>query len=222
MPKKLPSFLTEQEQQRLIYQLQYMYDDNTVAFAIKRNIVMTMLCIETGMRSAEVVNLRLQNLNLEEHTARVLGKGGRERLVGIADTSWFMLMNYLLKVMCHPIQTVQRAIPDVYVFPAHVVFDMLNKSHTTGWLPISTRLFRREVKRLGIMCGLTQELHPHMLRHSFATLFYQDTKNLVWLSKVLGHASLQTTQIYTHCIMDEAISQMRTRRWVNDENQPSR
>jgi integrase/recombinase XerD len=65
------------------------------------------------------------------------------------------------------------------------------------------------VKRKGKQAGITKDVHPHMLRHSFATDLYRESKNLRLVQKALGHSSISTTEIYTHIIDEELEREMK-------------
>lgn len=205
MPRTLPKFLTQEEQELFVRRLTHLYYDFKSSKAMKRNIVMTLLCLECGLRCQEVVDIRMCDIDVNKHIIKIKGKFGHERYVGIPIALWGMLQDY------------SRVRYGVKIINSEnvLMFNRPNSSNYTN--PITTRLLRREVKKLGKMCGLSQEIHPHLLRHSFATTFYDETRNLAWLSKVLGHAGLQSTQIYTHCIVDDAIQHMTDRRWSNGQ-----
>jgi integrase/recombinase XerD len=66
------------------------------------------------------------------------------------------------------------------------------------------------VKRYAIKAGITKDIHPHTLRHSFATVFYRQTTNIRLTQKALGHANLATTQIYTHIVDEELEGALRS------------
>jgi len=66
------------------------------------------------------------------------------------------------------------------------------------------------VKRLGVKAGIQKDIHPHTLRHSFATDIYRDTSNIRLTQKALGHANLATTQIYTHIVDEELEEAMKS------------
>jgi integrase/recombinase XerD len=77
---------------------------------------------------------------------------------------------------------------------------------------VSVRYVEQMVKRLGIRAGIEKDVHPHTLRHSFATDLYRETKNILLTQKALGHANLATTQIYTHLVdsdLEEALKSFR-------------
>ena len=76
--------------------------------------------------------------------------------------------------------------------------------------PVKDRDMRAMVKRRAQKVGLTKDVHPHMLRHTFATDLYRVTKDIRLVQKTLGHADLSTTMIYTHLVDDDVAHAMRT------------
>ena len=95
---------------------------------------------------------------------------------------------------------------------------------TLAGKPVCGRYVQQMVKRYAAKAGLDKNLHPHMLRHSFATDLYRQTKNIRLTQKALGHANLQTTQIYTHIVDEELESALRSLRQTaaESEDQPPR
>ncbi len=78
--------------------------------------------------------------------------------------------------------------------------------------PVSPRYVRAMVKRYARKAGITKGIHPHFLRHSFATGFLRETHNIRLVQKALGHANLATTQVYTHIVdeeLEEALKSFR-------------
>jgi site-specific recombinase XerC len=122
-----------------------------------------------GLRVSEMCSLRLQDLDLKEGIIKVVsGKGGKDRLVPIPKPLLAMIRQYLL------------------------IYPKQDKLVPTGQRNIQTAL-----QRLGKKIGRA-DLHPHLLRHSYATQVLEKTNNLMLVKDLLGHSNIQTTQIYTH------------------------
>lgn len=129
-----------------------------------------------GMRISEACNLRWQNVQLDQRKILVIGKGNKERLIIIPETC-----NDVLKA-----------------------FHARNKNmeFVFGEKPLSTRKGYELIRTLGRKVGLMNPLHPHSLRHSFATHMLASGTNLRTLQSMLGHDSLTATEKYTHLNID--------------------
>jgi integrase/recombinase XerC len=158
----------------------------------QRNGLIAALMLDCGLRSAEVVDLTPLSFDWNRHMLYVVGKFSKERMVGYPNYIHHILLDYHRRAyLLHP-----------------------TRSHfftTTTGGRVDTRHVRRFVKSIGQRAGLSN-IHPHMLRHTFATQYYDETRNIIWLSKVLGHEGIASTQVYMHCVMDEAITHMKERR----------
>lgn len=129
-----------------------------------------------GLRISEACNLRWKNINLDSRKILVLGKGKKERLIVIPE-------------VCNEVLKAQKA--------------RTNKSeYVFGDEPLNTRKGYSYIQSLGISAGLMNPLHPHSLRHSFATHMLASGTNLRTLQTLLGHESLQATEKYTHLNID--------------------
>jgi integrase/recombinase XerC len=132
----------------------------------------------TGIRCAELVGLDLGDVDLTERTARVLGKGRKERIVPFGAKAEAALQAYL------PLRSAvsrDRAL-------------LISLRGTR----LSTRYVRYIISKRVLEVALTQKVHPHVLRHSFATHLLERGADLRAIQELLGHASLSTTQRYTH------------------------
>jgi integrase/recombinase XerD len=120
------------------------------------------------------------------------GKGAKDRTLWIGDEDLATLQSWR-----------ERQARDVAGSPAHV-FTTLEGS------PVSRRYVEAMVERYGVKAGIGKHVHPHMLRHSFATDMYRQTKDLLTTSKALGHARVATTEIYTHLVDEDVEAAMRS------------
>jgi integrase/recombinase XerC len=142
-----------------------------------------------GLRVAELVGLNLDDLDLQQHRAKVRGKGGKERMVMVGSQAFQALSLYL---------QVRRELltPDSPAAGREAVF--LN--YRGGRL--TTRSVARLVEKWALKAGLGQPLSPHGLRHTFATHLLEGKADLRALQEMLGHAQLSTTQKYLHVNLD--------------------
>lgn len=184
LPKHLPEYLTTEEVDRLEAAI-----DLTSAEG-HRNRAIIEVFFSCGLRVSELVELKLSNLFLNERFMRVVGKGGKERLVPISQRAvgelelWF---DDRRQMRIKPGE-------DDYVF--------LNRRghHLTRTMILIM------VKRLGEAAGIKKNLSPHTLRHSFATALLRGGADLRVIQVLLGHADIATTEIYTH-MDDETLRQ---------------
>ena len=182
VPKKdelLPDFITIEQAGRLLDQ---PFPD-TAAGARDRALLEVLY--GCGLRASEACDLGLRDLYLDDEFLRVMGKGSKERFVPIAGTALAALRAYLdgprAELASH---ARSRA-------PASTVF--LN-AHGGS---LSRQSVHDIVERYGRTAGI-EGLHPHTLRHSFATHMLAGGADLRVLQEILGHADISTTQIYTH------------------------
>ncbi|MFP5518471.1 MAG: tyrosine-type recombinase/integrase [Bdellovibrionia bacterium] len=129
-----------------------------------------------GLRVSEACQLRWSHVNLSQKTLLIQGKGNKQRLIALPPLTWDLLLK-------HHSQT--------------------NETYVFGEQALSTRKAYEMVRRSGQKAGLINPLHPHALRHSFATHLLSSGANLRILQKLLGHDSLQATEIYTHLGVDQ-------------------
>jgi integrase/recombinase XerC len=177
LEKKLPDVLDEAEMKRL---LEAVSGDG---FSDLRDRAILETLYGGGLRVSELAGLDLADLQLEEGTALVRGKGGKERLAPLGDTAASAILSYL---------------PD-----RATLLGRLGRSTDAVFLnKNATRLDVRSVRRLlnarATLAGLKKAVTPHALRHSFATHLLNAGADLRAVQELLGHASLTTTQIYTH------------------------
>lgn len=167
--KKLPNYLTEEEIQELLDSID-IKDNNGL-----RDKCLIELIYSTGVRVSEVSNLRLTDIDFNNKSIRVLGKGSKERIVYYGNTLSELLNNYLK----------ENNIKD-YLF--------LNSKNN--------QLSRQSIeaimnKRMKLSC-IKHKASPHTLRHSFATHLLDNGADLKSVQDLLGHESMNTTEIYTH------------------------
>ena len=140
------------------------------------------LAYASGLRLAELRNLRLEQLHLDAGFINVIGKGNKERVVPVGKKAVEALNRYI--EVGRPKLVTPRSPANVFLTKRGTPF-----ASVTLWLRIKNR-----VKRTGIARNIT----PHMLRHSFATHLLEHGADLRVIQELLGHANISTTEIYTH------------------------
>lgn len=148
-----------------------------------RDAALLELLYATGMRISELAGLTMDRLDLERRRLRAFGKGSKERDLVFGEPAAAALRTYLAQA--RP-ALAARATSSGSVF--------LNARGT----PLSARGARMVVERWVTACGVASRTSPHTLRHSFATHMLEGGADLRVVQELLGHANLQTTQIYTH------------------------
>lgn len=150
-----------------------------------RDQVVLEMLYATGVRVHELVNIKLQDMDIRYKTIRILGKGRKERLVGFDDDTQKTIIEYVRKYRDE--------------------LEIKNKGPKQDYLILSaegtqltTRGIQYILKQIELKTGLSYGLHPHTLRHSFATNLLNNGADLRVIQELLGHSSLSTTQIYTH------------------------
>lgn len=178
-PKKgraLPKTLTEADVEALL-EAPELHDP--VQF---RDRAMLEVLYATGLRVSELVGLQLFEMNLNQGVVRVMGKGGKERLVPLGEEAISWMQRYLAQV--RPLLLGEQVV-DV-VFPSRRGQQMTRQT------------FWHRIKRHALTAGIDKPLSPHVLRHAFATHLINHGADLRVVQMLLGHSDLSTTQIYTH------------------------
>jgi len=178
--KKLPFFLYLQEINKLI--------EAPSAHTIlgKRDRTILELLYGTGMRVGELVNLTIQDIDLNEKTVKVFGKGSKERILPLGNPSIKAIQEY---ITCRNL-----FIKDESILEGDLNIFLLNRFGGR----LSARSIRRIIIKYMKIAGLNKKVSPHVLRHSFATHLLGGGADLRSVQELLGHESLSTTQIYTH------------------------
>ncbi len=140
------------------------------------------LAYASGLRLAELRTLRLEQLHLDAGFVNVIGKGNKERVVPMGQQAVASLEKYLLTG--RPKLLKRKSPGTVFLTNRGTPF-----AHVTLWLRVKKRVERR---------GIAKNVSPHMLRHSFATHLLENGADLRVIQEMLGHASISTTEVYTH------------------------
>jgi len=178
--KMLPDFLLFEEVERLFDAIETETPEG------RRDRVMFELMYASGLRVAETSSLMVANIDLGQRMLRIKGKGSKERFVPFYPSIGTLLKEYLAKDR----PELLNGNRDDHVF--------INNRHK----PLSERGIQYLLDKYAILAGLNKTVHPHMLRHSFATHLLDNGADLRIVQELLGHAHLSTTQIYTHVTVD--------------------
>lgn len=172
-PRKLPKTLDADQ----IGTLLDLRADDTLAV---RDLAIMELFYSSGLRLSELASIVLNDLDLNDHTVRVTGKGRKTRVVPVGRQATTALRAWL---------TVRALLvtPDC---------ETLFVGRTGKKL--TPRAIQQRVRHRARQRGIEQHVHPHMLRHSFASHLLESSGNLRAVQELLGHADISTTQIYTH------------------------
>jgi integrase/recombinase XerC len=180
LEQRLPQFLTEAQMKSLLDGPRRLLENQAVdAFTAWRDRLAMELLYGGGLRVSEVVGLNYGDIELPDGIARVLGKGRKERLCPLGQTAAAVLSKF-------------RADFARDSGPAAPVLINPNQSR------MNVRAVQLMLKRYLALAGLPLDLTPHKLRHSYATHLLNAGADLRVVQELLGHASLATTQIYTH------------------------
>ncbi len=174
--RSLPEVLTIDE----VFLLLEQPDVNT-AIGI-RDKAMLEFMYATGVRVSELINLKQSDLFVDKEVVRVFGKGSKQRLIPIGETAIRWIKEYQLKVRPKFVKIISGDI---------LFLSRLGKRFTrmAVW---------KIVRKYALMAGIKKEIHPHTLRHSFATHLLENGADLRAVQEMLGHVDISTTQIYVH------------------------
>lgn len=175
LSKKLPNYLTIEEVDRLL-------NINTTKVYDYRNKAMMETLYACGIRVSELCNIKLSDIDFNEYTIKIFGKGSKERIVPINESSMEALKIYINDYRPFLLKT---KVSD-YVF----INNFGNVISRVGFFKI--------LKKLCKDAGIEKDVSPHTLRHSFATHLLNNGANLRVIQHLLGHSNITTTQIYSH------------------------
>jgi len=174
VPKRLPLFVSENDMQNLLDKIEF---ENS--FEGKRNKLILELFYVSGIRLTELINLKINDIDLENSLVKVLGKRNKERLIPINKTFILNLKSYLNEA-----KNIRKS--NNYVFltlKGEKIYQKLVYRIVNYYLSIVTTISKKS---------------PHILRHTFATHMLNNGADLNAIKEILGHSSLAATQVYTH------------------------
>lgn len=145
-----------------------------------RDRAMVELFYSSGLRLAELTALNVSSLSLPQGELRVIGKGNKERQLPIGRHALAALRDWL------------KRRTEVNIIDTEALFISQRGRR------IAHRTVQDRLRKLGVLQGMDQPVHPHMLRHSFASHLLESSGDLRAVQELLGHSNISTTQIYTH------------------------
>ena len=175
-PTQQIDFLEEEELERL-----FAAADGADLKSLRDKSILELL-FSAGLRVSELASLNRDQVNIGKQEFSVRGKGGKVRIVFISDTAKGALRKYLEK----------RTDIDLALFVREA------KLRDNESLRLTPRSVQRIVKYYAAKAGIVKNVHPHTLRHSFATDLLANGADIRSVQAMLGHSSITTTQIYTH------------------------
>ena len=146
-----------------------------------RNKAMIETLYASGLRISELVGLKTSDVHLREKYIVVVGKGNKERMVPLGEMAILALRNYI-----------EKGRPLLAKKPGNILF------YNYQGNPISRQSLYKYIVKLATENGITKEISPHTIRHSFATHLLEGGTDLRIVQELLGHEDISTTQIYTH------------------------
>lgn len=174
--RPLPDALTEAEVELLLAA-------PVKATAIgQRDHCMLEVLYATGLRVSELIGLRLDQVNLQQGVVRIIGKGGKERLVPLGEEAVQAVEHYLV-----------GARPELARGSSSALLFL-----TARGAGMTRQAFWYRVKHYALSAGISKPLSPHTLRHSFATHLLNHGADIRVVQMLLGHSDISTTQVYTH------------------------
>lgn len=171
---KIPDTLTKEEMQKLLSYAAQNFEE-------QRTLAIVELFYACGLRVSELTALRLENIDLKEKWVLASGKGGKQRFVPVHGRACSVLQAYLAARA----KKFEDKKTDSEIFLSRAGRKL---SRVAVW---------KDIARLGVKAGVEKPLHPHLFRHTFATHLLSGGADLRSLQEMLGHANLDTTQIYT-------------------------
>ncbi|MFC1484986.1 site-specific tyrosine recombinase XerD [bacterium] len=171
----LPEYLTFEEVEKFLSQ------PDTSNFFGLRDKVMLEILYSTGMRISELLSLKKVDLNVLDGYLKCTGKGDKQRVIPIGEVAIDLILRYQEQVRENQIYNDQE-----YMF----LSTWNRRFSRTGFWKI--------VKKYALKLGITKNITPHILRHSFATHLVANNADLRAVQEMLGHSNISTTQIYTH------------------------
>jgi len=175
--RKLPEVLSIEEIDAMIGQIDHSLPEG------QRNRAIIEMLYGSGLRVSELANLKLSDIHEAEGFLRIIGKGNKERLVPLGTSSLIQLNLYLKQIR-----------PHITPKPGHEHAVFMSKNGRR----LNREMIFLIIKKLAMQAGIKKTVSPHTFRHSFATHLVEGGADLRAVQEMLGHASITTTEIYTH------------------------
>lgn len=180
IPQHLPDVLTFEQIERILDQ----FDLNDPMQLRNRTVIETIYAC--GLRVSEVCNLKIANIDAKQNVIRIIGKGNKERIC-----PYYPELNDLFDLYIKNYRNLYADSDFEYLFIS------------TRKTKFTTKAIQLMVIDAGVKANIPFGVHPHMLRHSFATHLLNNGADLRTVQELLGHENLKTTQIYTHLSYDK-------------------
>lgn len=185
-PKMLPKALQKNEVLEIFKEVYRAnkYEKNVASykqFEALRNIAVFEMLFATGVRVSELVDLKIENVNLKQGYIKVRGKGNKERMIQICNLETIHALNSYNNLIMTNLNDSSE-----YFF-----INRLGRK-------LSDQSVRGLVKKYSILAKIKIKVTPHVFRHTFATLLLENDVDIKYIQSFLGHSSIATTQIYTH------------------------
>jgi integrase/recombinase XerC len=187
LPQRLPQFISKETVEELIAIVPLV--EQSPVMQVRNQLILKLL-FSSGIRVSELVALNVDSFNHDDHEVRVKGKGNRERIAFCSHDFMTQLQDWL------PLR--QRLLAKDQSSSSKEKALFLNRRGKR----LTDRSVHRILVELGQALSLENGLHPHMLRHSFATHLLNHGVELRLVQELLGHVSIRSTQIYTHVSTD--------------------
>jgi integrase/recombinase XerC len=182
-PKRLPNALSETEAVRLVAPLEQV-DPSTSPFIAARDQAMFEVLYGCGIRIGELIGIDVNDIDLASSEMRVFGKGRKERIVPLGAPACTALQAWLAERTTVTSMAIEKADKALFL--------------GARGERISAPVVRRALKARALQQGISSHVYPHRLRHSFASHVLQSSGDLRAVQELMGHASIASTQVYTH------------------------
>ena len=180
LPKKeikLPRYLTYDELLEIFHSLEIKTN-----YDLRDRLILELL-YATGIRVSELINIKIDDIDVYNQSIKVLGKGDKERMVYYNDVVKTLLAKYL------------KVYKEFKGLTRHLILNQKGEKMTTAGI---SYIINKVIKKI----SFDKHITPHMLRHSFATHLLNNGCDLLTVQELLGHSSISTTGIYTHVTLD--------------------
>lgn len=175
--KRLPEILSLNE----VYNL-FLIEISDKPWINSRNSLIVKLLYSSGVRVSELINIQLKDISLQEEAIKILGKGNKERIVFLDQIAKNALISYI------------NNFRSLFLKDEDPPYLLLSNQGTQ----ITARAVQEILGKMGRKLNPPKRIYPHLLRHSFATHLLDNGADLRSIQELLGHESIQATQVYTH------------------------
>ncbi len=196
--RPLPKILSEADVDALFTHAQAKHADGEDTVSHYRLYCQLEILYAAGLRVSELVSIPLAETGRRDACLLIKGKGGRERLVPLTAKAVSAIKTWKkMRKASLPVNAIARGRAEKYLFPSSSKLGHVTREH-----------FAKSLKALALKAGLDPaKISPHVLRHAFATHLLAHGADLRSVQKLLGHADISTTQIYTH-VLDERLKHL--------------